>query len=73
MDTEEEIKSSPMAVVNGFFSGLANATILRNEDAFCGVEKEPEGMSRPNILFEGVFSSPLTGSLEPGDVAYVRN
>ena len=37
MDTAEEINNSPMAISNGFFSGLARAKILRKEETFCGV------------------------------------
>lgn len=33
IDTEEDINSKPTANVNGFFSCLAKATILRNDDA----------------------------------------
>jgi hypothetical protein len=37
IDTVEDINNSPMAMSNGFLSGLARATILRKEETFCGV------------------------------------
>jgi hypothetical protein len=37
IDTVEDINNSPMAMSNGFFSGLARAKILRKEETFCGV------------------------------------
>lgn len=33
IDTEDETSNKPTANVKGFFSGLAKATILRNDDA----------------------------------------
>ena len=33
IDTDDETSSSPMAIPSGFFSGLASATIFRNDDA----------------------------------------
>ena len=37
IDTAEDINNSPIAMSNGFFSGLARAKILRKEDTFWGV------------------------------------
>ena len=37
IDTVEEANNSPIAMSNGFFSGLARAKILRKEETFCGV------------------------------------
>ena len=34
IDTEDEMSNRPTANVNGLFSGLAKATIFRNDDAF---------------------------------------
>jgi len=35
IETEDETSNRPTANVRGFFSGLANATIFRNDDALC--------------------------------------
>ena len=35
IETEDETSNKPTANVRGFFSGLANATIFRNDDALC--------------------------------------
>lgn len=46
MDTEEETTKRPIAIASGLRSGLASATILRNEeDVFCVVEND-EGSNR---------------------------
>jgi len=34
IDTVEDSRSNPIAIVNGFFSGLARATIFRKDDMF---------------------------------------
>ena len=56
IDTAEEMSNSPMAMSNGFLSGLARAKILRTEEAFCGVLlKIDAGRNRASVvIFLGV-------------------
>jgi len=49
MDTEDETKSKPIAIDSGLFSGLARATIFRNEDAVGGALANVPGRSLDSI------------------------
>lgn len=50
METEEETKSSPTAVVNGLFSGAASLTIARNDDAVLLGSSPEVNASRDSIV-----------------------
>ena len=57
MDTEEEMKSRPIAIARGLRSGLASATIFLNDDAVCDALASPtrndEGKIRESIDTDG--------------------
>lgn len=49
IDTEDETKSKPMAIISGFRSGLARDTIFRKEDAVGGGWANVPGRTLDNI------------------------
>ena len=73
MDIEDETKSSPMAIVSGFRSGLARDTIFRNEDAVGGALVNASGRTLDNIedFASGVGCDMGSGLLDGGCVAKV--
>jgi hypothetical protein len=70
MDTDEDIKSSPMAVRSGFRSGLARAIILRNEVAFFGVVVTEAGNMRDNKDDFGGFEGSSVSLVAEGPSEY---
>jgi hypothetical protein len=73
MDTEDETKSKPIAIDSGFRSGLARATIFRNEDAVGGALENVPGRSLDSIgdVDGGLGDGVGLASLESGWVARV--
>ena len=54
IETALDASRSPMAIPSGFLSGIASATILRNEDALLVVSWVSEESNRLHIDFFGV-------------------
>ena len=71
MDTEDETRSKPIAIDSGFRSGLARATIFRNEDAVGGALANVPGRILESIEdFDGGFWDEVgVESVESGCVA----
>lgn len=64
IETDEETSRSPMAIPKGFFSGLANATIFRNDDALFVVSAAiAAGRKRDNIDRRFAASPPCSWSV----------
>jgi hypothetical protein len=68
IDTEDETKSKPMAISNGFRSGLARDMIFRNEDAVGGEWVNIPGRTLDNIEDLAGRSGGGLGPLEDGCV-----